>query len=53
VPADFHNTVVTSALNAPTSMAFAPNGRLFVTEQGGALRVITRTGHLLLRPFSP
>jgi len=51
VPAGFHRTTITSALNLPTSMAFAPNGRLFVTEQGGKLRVITRTGKLLARPF--
>jgi glucose/arabinose dehydrogenase len=51
VPAGFHRSTVTSALNAPTAMAFAPNGRLFVAEQGGTLRVITRHGRLLARPF--
>ncbi len=32
-------------------MAFAPDGRLFVAQQGGELRVITRDGGLLSRPF--
>lgn len=50
VPAGFVQKTITSSLNAPTSMAFAPDGRLFVTEQTGALRVIVH-GHLLARPF--
>ena len=32
-------------------MAFAPDGRLFVTEQGGALRVV-KNGALLRTPFA-
>lgn len=34
----------------PTAMAFAPDGRLFVAEQGGALRVV-KNGSLLPTPF--
>lgn len=34
----------------PTAMAFAPNGRIFVAEQGGRLRVI-KNGKLLVTPF--
>ncbi len=37
-------------LTRPTSMAFSPDGRLFVNEQGGALRVI-KNGTLLDQPF--
>jgi glucose/arabinose dehydrogenase len=36
--------------NVPTAMAFAPDGRLFVTEQGGAVRVV-KNGALLSQPF--
>jgi glucose/arabinose dehydrogenase len=50
VPAGFAESVVASGLRAPTAMEFAPDGRLFVAEQGGALRVI-KDGQLLDRPF--
>jgi glucose/arabinose dehydrogenase len=46
----FTTTLVTSGLNAPTAMAFAPDGRLFVAEQGGRLRVI-KNGALLPTEF--
>src|SRR5436189_5253457 len=36
---------------APTTMAFAPDGRLFVCLQGGQVRVITSDGTLLPTPF--
>jgi glucose/arabinose dehydrogenase len=41
---------VASGLSAPTAMAFAPDGRLFVCLQGGQLRVI-KDGALLPQPF--
>ena len=37
-------------LTNPTAMALAPDGRIFVCEQGGALRVI-KNGALLPTPF--
>ena len=37
-------------LNAATAMAAAPDGRLFVAEQGGTLRVV-KGGALLATPF--
>jgi len=43
-------SVVTSGLSNPTAMAFAPDGRLFVAQQGGQLRVI-KNGVLLPTPF--
>ncbi len=46
VPAGFAETVVATGLANPTAMAFAPDGRLFVAEQGGRLRVI-KNGALL------
>src|SRR5215470_16891395 len=50
VPTGFTDTLVANGLNNPTSMAFAPDGRLFVCEQGGRLRVI-KNGALLPAPF--
>ena len=35
LPTGFAETQVATGLAAPTAMAFAPDGRLFVTEQGG------------------
>lgn len=39
-PPDFARVLVTNGLTNPTVMAFAPDGRIFVAEQGGKLRVI-------------
>ncbi|HXQ70707.1 MAG TPA: PQQ-dependent sugar dehydrogenase [Pyrinomonadaceae bacterium] len=50
VPAGFTDAVVASGLNVPTAMALAPDGRIFVCQQGGALRVI-KNGALLPTPF--
>ena len=50
VPAGFSETLVASGLASPTAMQFAPDGRLFVAEQGGRLRVI-KDGALLPTPF--
>ncbi len=49
LPSGFTETVI-SGLSAPTAMTFAPDGRLFVCQQGGALRVI-KNGALLPTPF--
>lgn len=46
----FAETQVASGLANPTAMAFAPDGRLFVCQQGGQLRVI-KDGALLPAPF--
>ena len=50
LPAGFTESLVASGLNNPTAMQFAPDGRLFVCEQGGRLRVI-KNGSLLSTPF--
>ena len=46
----FTDRTVTSGLNNPTAMAVAPDGRVFITEQGGAVRVV-KDGVLLPTPF--
>ena len=49
-PPDFGQVLVSSGITNPTTMAFAPDGRIFVAQQGGALRVI-RNNTLLTNPF--
>ena len=39
LPAGFAETRVATGLASPTAMAVAPDGRIFVAQQGGALRV--------------
>ena len=51
LPPGFSETLIAGGLQAPTAMAFAPDGRLFVCEQSGTLRVI-RNGALLPAPFT-
>ena len=50
LPGGFTETVMATGLASPTAMALAPDGRIFVTEQGGRLRVI-KNGALLSTPF--
>jgi glucose/arabinose dehydrogenase len=50
LPTGFSETLVANGLASPTSMDFAPDGRLFVCLQGGQLRVI-KNGTLLSTPF--
>jgi glucose/arabinose dehydrogenase len=50
VPTGFTDSLVVSGLTNPTAMALAPDGRLFVTEKGGRLRVI-KDNALLSAPF--
>src|SRR5687767_3091911 len=55
VPANFADAPYVSGISSATSMAFAPDGRLFITQQGGSMRVATRNaagaGTLLTTPF--
>jgi glucose/arabinose dehydrogenase len=50
VPAGFTDTLVAGDLSNATAMAVAPDGRVFVCQQGGALRVV-KNGALLATPF--
>jgi glucose/arabinose dehydrogenase len=49
LPPGFTETSI-NGLSNPTAMELAPDGRIFVCEQGGALRVI-KNGVLLSTPF--
>ena len=50
LPAGFSETRVATGLVSPTAMAIAPDGRVFVAEQAGALRVV-KNDALLPEPF--
>ena len=50
LPEGFAQSRVATGLVKPTTMALAPDGRVFVAQQGGSLRVI-KDGRLLSRPF--
>ncbi|HET6575000.1 MAG TPA: PQQ-dependent sugar dehydrogenase [Fimbriiglobus sp.] len=51
LPSGFAESLLAGGLTAPTGMTVAPDGRLFVTEQGGTLRVV-KDGTLLSAPFA-
>jgi glucose/arabinose dehydrogenase len=45
----FEDQIVTS-VGSPTSLAFAPDGRMLLTSQSGQLRVLDKDGSLLESP---
>src|SRR4030095_5809096 len=49
-PPGFSQVLVANGISHPTVMAFAPDGRVFVAQQTGALRLI-ENGVLLSTPF--
>ena len=51
LPRGFSETRFISSLTAPTAMELAPDGRMFVAQQGGKMRVATRSGRLLPGAF--
>ena len=46
----FVENLITDQLQQPTSLEFAPDGRLFITQQDGTVRII-EDGQLLPEPF--
>ena len=50
-PTGFEERTVVSGLTAPTAVAWAPDGRMFVAEKGGKVRVVTAAGSLLSAPL--
>ncbi len=50
LPAGYRIETFVSGLERPTSLAFAPDGRLLVTEQAGTIRLIA-DGRLRAEPF--
>ena len=51
VPAGFTDAFVAGGLVSPTAMDVAPDGRIFVAQQGGQIRVI-KNGQLLAQNFA-
>ncbi|MBN8578694.1 MAG: PQQ-dependent sugar dehydrogenase [Cytophagales bacterium] len=49
-PSGFARVQVANNINSPTAMAFAADGRIFVAQQNGVLRVV-KNGALLATPF--
>ena len=49
-PPGHTDRTVVSGLNNPTAMAVAPDGRVFIAEQGGAVRIV-KNGALLPNAF--
>src|SRR5437764_1338899 len=45
----FTDSTFVSGLTRPTAVSFAPDGRIFVSEQGGKLRIV-KNGTLLPTP---
>src|SRR5262245_44810667 len=50
LPTGFAESVIASSITSPTAMAIAPDGRVFVCQQNGILRVI-KNDTLLVTPF--
>ncbi len=50
VPGGFTDSLVAGGITGPTAMEFAPDGRLFVCQKAGQLRII-KNGALLPAPF--
>src|SRR6186713_806549 len=50
LPTGFSQVLVANGISNPTVMAFAPDGRIFVAQQTGQLRII-KNGSLLTQPF--
>jgi hypothetical protein len=49
-PAGFSEIRVATGLSSPTNMEFAPDGRLFINERGGRVKIF-KNGALLPTPF--
>src|SRR5574341_924181 len=50
LPAGFTEVLMADGILSPTAMAIAPDGRIFVCQQNGDLRVV-KNGALLTTPF--
>lgn len=50
LPPGFVETPVATGLSRPTTFEFAPDGRIFIAQQSGQLRIV-KNGQLLATPF--
>jgi glucose/arabinose dehydrogenase len=49
--AEFDEQNIVQGLDRPTAFAYAPDGRLFIAEKSGRVRIVTAEGHLLPTSF--
>src|SRR5690242_14480773 len=50
LPSGFSEVLITDKLTDPVRMQFAPDGRLFISQQNGQIRIV-KDGTLLDEPF--
>lgn len=50
LPTGFSRSLVTTGISNPTAMAVAPDGRIFICQQNGQLKIV-QNGTLLATPF--
>jgi glucose/arabinose dehydrogenase len=50
LPPGFSTVEIATGLDGPTALAYAPDGRMFVTEKAGRVRVVDATGRLQAEP---
>jgi glucose/arabinose dehydrogenase len=50
LPAGFSTMTLAEGLDYPTAIAYASDGRLFIAEKAGRLRVVSAEGHLRAAP---
>lgn len=50
-PQNFQTTSITSQLNSPTAFDIAPDGRIFILEKGGVVKIF-KNGEILNEPFA-
>jgi glucose/arabinose dehydrogenase/PKD repeat protein len=50
-PTGFEERTAASGLTAPTAIAWAPDGRMFIAQKSGKVRVVTAAGQLLSAPL--
>ncbi len=41
---EYESKIITNGLSAPWGVAYLPDGRLLVTEKGGAMKIVTQAG---------
>ena len=51
LPPGFAEELVVTGLDTPTAMDVAPDGRIFVAEKGGTVRIVAKDGQLRSEPF--
>ena len=52
LPPEFRDSVVLQGLTAPTAVAFSPDGRVFVAEKGGLIKVFVHLGDTMPAVFA-